>query len=218
MNTSNLVATTVTELALSVDNVMVWAILLSHIGIPKSRERFVLACGVAAAFVIRFAAIAAGSVALQYLHGLTYVLGLFLIWTGYKVTRESGEESGMSRLASRFRSPSVAAVVALSVTDVVFAVDSIPASFGITSDMSTIVAANAIALVALWSLYRVVVRAIDRFPYINYGLAIVLAYIGVGMLAHDYVDVPSWINVMVIALTLTAAATFGIRKTAVATN
>ena len=217
MNLTHLVSATFTELALSADNVMVWALIIRQLGISARMERRVLAAGIAIAFVLRYAAITAGSVALERYSWLTYVLGAVLVWTGIGIARsgdDSDDSPGIAELLTRwFKSPVTVAIIALGVTDLVFAVDSIPASFGITRDANVIALANAIALGALWFMYRVVTTLMDRLPYLQHGLAVVLVWVGIGMLAHHYVHVSELVNFAVIVAVLGIASAYSIAST-----
>lgn len=210
MNATELVSCTLTELSLSVDNVMVWAVIIARIGLPARQHRAVLAAGVAIALVLRIGAIGAGAALLERFAWLTYALAAVLVWTGYRIFRsddsDDGTDSVVMRVASRvLRSPAAVAVVALGVTDIVFAVDSIPASFGVTRDPWVISIANAIALAALWCLYGVVASLIDRFAYLSRGLAAVMVWLGASMALHSVVAVPEVVTLAVIVATLGAA-------------
>lgn len=217
MNLTELTSVTFTELSLSADNVMVWALIIRQLGIPAHLERRILAAGIGIALVLRVAAITAGSVALERFSWLTYVLGAVLVWTGVKIARsgDDGDETpGIAERLSRwFKSPVTVAVVALGVTDLVFAVDSIPASFGISRDPWVIGIANGIALAALWGMYRVVSSLMERLPYLTHGLALVLVWIGAGMLVHHYVTVPELVNFAVVCGVLGTAAAVSIYAT-----
>lgn len=201
MNVSELGSCTLTELALSADNVMVWALIMSRLNVPARQQRKVLAAGIGVAVVMRIAAILAGAAALERFAWLTYVLGAVLVITGVKILRTDSEasESRVARLMARWvKSPAVLAAVSLGVTDIVFAVDSIPASFGITRDSTAIIVANGIALAALWVLYNLVSRLMDRLKYLHVGLAAVLVWLGIAMLGHDVVQVPTLVELGVI--------------------
>src|SRR3954468_13685852 len=195
MNLTELVSCTVTELSLSVDNVMVWAVIIARIGLPARQHRAVLAAGIGLAFLLRAVAIGAGAVALERFSWLTYALGALLVWTGYRIARagddDSDDDGPVMRLATRvFRTPVLVTIAALGVTDLVFAVDSIPASFGVTRDPWVIGIANMVALVALWSLYGVVSSLMARFCFLSRGLAVVMVWLGATMALHHVFPVP----------------------------
>ncbi|SHT53114.1 integral membrane protein, TerC family [Mycobacteroides abscessus subsp. abscessus] len=217
MNIAELASTTFTELSLSADNVMVWALIIRQLDIPARMERRVLAAGIAIAFVLRYAAIAAGAVALERFAWLTYVLGAVLVWTGVKIARSGDADDETPGIADRlsrwFKSPVTVAIIALGVTDLVFAVDSIPASFGITRDADIIAIANVIALAALWFMYRAVSALMERLPYLTHGLAVVLVWIGAGMLVHHYIAVPELVNFTVVCGVLGISAAVSIYAT-----
>lgn len=210
MHVAELVSCTVTELSLSADNVMVWALIIARIGLPVRLHKRVLAAGIAIALVLRVVAITAGAVALERLSWLTYVLAAVLVFTGYRIARSGDDETGDSKIiaaASRvLRSPALVAVAALGVTDLVFAVDSIPASFGVTSDALTIGVANGIALAALWFLYGAVSALMERFVYLSRGLAVVMVWLGVTMALQHVYAVPELVTLAVIVAALAVAA------------
>lgn len=217
MNIPELTSCTLTELSLSVDNVMVWAVIINRVDLPAKYHRAVLAAGVGIALILRVVAIVAGADLLHRFDWLTYVLGAVLVWTGYRIARSSeGEESGdgrVMRAASKvLRYPPLVAIVALGATDLVFAVDSIPASFSITRDPWTIGVANGIALAALWSLYGVVSRLIDRFAHLSRGLAVIMVWLGVSMWVH----IPEYVTLTVIVGALGVSMLASIKRTEVA--
>ena len=215
MNLSELTTLTVTELALSADNVLVWALIMRRLNVPQRLQRRVLAGGIAIAVIVRVLAIWAGAEAIERYWWVTPLLGGVLIWTAVKVWRgESDEDDGESRLvewASRIGSPAVAATVGLGLVDIVFAVDSIPASFGISQHPGTIIIANGIALAALWWMYKAVSVLIDRLVYLTRGLVVVLAWLGATMVAAHWLQVPETVNLAVVVGTLTASAVLSLR-------
>ncbi|MCX2931393.1 hypothetical protein ORI20_14000 [Mycobacterium sp. CVI_P3] len=208
MNATELISCTLTELSLSVDNVMVWAVIIARIGLPARQYRAVLAAGVAMAFVLRAGAIVVGAAALERFAWLTFALGAVLVWTGYRIARDDSDDDGQGdgvvmRIAARvLRRPALVAVAALGLTDVVFAVDSIPASFGVTRDPLTIALANLVALAALWSLYGVVSALLDRFAYLSRGLAVIMVWLGLSMWLGHVVAVPEWVTLTFIVAAL----------------
>lgn len=222
MNSAALLSCTITELALSADNVMVWAVIMRNMGVQPAHQRRVLAGGIAIAVVLRIAAIAAGAAALERVAWLTYVLGVVLVLTGYRIARSiHGDDDVDGNAGGRFvrtlgrfiKSRNVIAVIALGMTDVVFAVDSVPASFGVTSDPRVIAIANGIALAALWSMFRIVSTLMDHLPLLQHGLALVMVWLGVTMLGHNVIHVPDMVNMLVIASILGAVAGLSKRGT-----
>lgn len=207
MNISALLSTTVAELALSADNVMVWALIMQRLDVPARLQRRVLAAGIGIAFVMRVGAVAIGSAALEHMAWLHYVLGIVLLGTAYRVWRSESHatesDGGLARWASKLGSPALAATVALGLTDLLFAIDSIPASFGITHDPAVIITANVVALAGLWIMYGYVSRLMERLTYLTKGLVIVLAWVGLVTLSP--IDVPELVNLGVIISVLGAA-------------
>jgi tellurite resistance protein TerC len=215
---TEVVSCTLTELSLSADNVMVWAVIIGRIGLPERQHRAVLAFGVGIAFVLRAVAIVAGAAALEQFGWLTYLLGAVLVWTGYRIARaDDGGDDGngfVMRTANRvLRRPALVAVAALGVTDLVFAVDSIPAAFAVTDDAATIAVANVVALAALWSMYGVVSRLLDRFVYLSRGLSVVMVWLGATMWLADIVHVSEFVMLSVIAVVLGASIVSSVAAT-----
>ena len=215
MNPSELLSLTLTELALSVDNALVWVLVLKRLGLARRTERAVLAAGVAIAFVARFVAISLGAEAVARWWFVTPALGVVLIVTGAKLICADNDDTdtGLVDRLARWMTPALAGVVSLGAIDVLFAVDSIPASFGISQHAGTIITANAIALAALWSIYGVVSKLITRLPYLHYGLAAVLVWLGVGMVLGA--DMPESANLAVITALLGVSAVWSLRAKAV---
>lgn len=212
MNTTELLSLTATELALSVDNVLIWALIMRRVGVPVRMHRRAIAAGVVIALVVRAIAIGAGAQAIERFSLLTPMLGAFLVYTAWKIVRGGDDDEsvpGLVTLSRWIKSPVVLAIVALGVVDVVFAIDSIPASFGISSHPVTIVVANGIALAGLWVMYPIVSRLMDSLPYLSHGLAVILAWIGATMLFHDAVSVPEYVTLSVIAVSLVGSGLAG---------
>jgi tellurite resistance protein TerC len=204
-----------TEKSLSIDNIFVFALLFRAFAVPVAYQRRVLFYGVFGALVFRGALIAAGASLIDHFGWVLYILGGLLIVSGTRMAR-GGELVDPDRniairilrglfpvtptyQGQRFVSrvngvlmatPLLLALLAIEVTDLVFAMDSIPAAFGITSQVFVIFTANAFAVLGLRSLYFVLVGAMDRFTYINVGLAVLLILIGSKMLLEPIISVP----------------------------
>lgn len=207
MNTADLLSVTVAELALSADNVMVWALIMRQLDVPARLQRRVLLAGIGMAVLMRIGAVMIGAELLERASWLHYVLGIILLVTAYRVWKSETEghdqDGGVTRWASKLGSPALAATVALGLIDLLFAIDSIPASFGITSDPAVIITANGIALAGLWLMYGWVATLIERMRYLTRGLVVVLAWVGVSTLLP--VEVPSALNLAVIVTVLGVA-------------
>jgi tellurite resistance protein TerC len=205
------------ERSLSLDNVFVFAVLLSYFAIPLERQSTVLGLGIALAVVLRLVFILAGAALLGAFHATFYVFGALLLYTAWRLARHEDSETDPRRnplvraLGGR---PLLAAFVALATTDLLFAIDSIPAIFAITDDAFVVFAANAFAMLGLRALYFLVVDLRQRFVYLSHGLAVILAFVGVKMLAVDVWHAPVWLSLAVIILVLAATILLSLRSTA----
>jgi tellurite resistance protein TerC len=177
-----------TESALSVDNIFVFVIILSGLQIDKTKQQLVLLLGIIIALVLRGVFIAAGTAIITRFSSAFFIFGAFLIYTAYKLLREDGneeEEQEDSRIVKFMRSKGASsftiALITLGVTDLVFALDSIPAIFGITKDPYIVVTAHIFALMGLRQLYFLLQGLLKRLVYLSKGLSIILAFIGVKM-------------------------------------
>ena len=216
-----------TEYALSVDNIFVFVIILSRLQVEKTKQQLVLLLGIIIALVLRGGFIAAGSAIIEKFSGAFFIFGAFLIFTAYKllVEDEGEEEWKEDRMITFLRSKGattfVIALVSLGFTDLVFALDSIPAIFGITRDPYIVVCANIFALMGLRQLYFLLQGLLQRLVYLSKGLSFILAFIGFKMfieafhgvgihkiagieLPHVAIEVSLF--VIVVALTVTAVA------------
>ena len=176
-----------TEYALSVDNIFVFVIILSRLQIEKTKQQLVLLLGIIIALVLRGIFIAAGTAIITRFSSAFFIFGAFLIYTAYQLLREDGkeEEPEDSRIVKLMRSRGASsftiALITLGVTDLVFALDSIPAIFGITKDPYIVVTANIFALMGLRQLYFLLQGLLKRLVFLSKGLSIILAFIGVKM-------------------------------------
>jgi tellurite resistance protein TerC len=201
------------ERSLSIDNIFVFALIFASFAIPTPEQGRLLSIGILMALVMRAVFIAAGAWLLEAFHFTIYLFGLLLVATGIKLARHSSEEihperNIVLRAIRRVRpgtSVTVAAVVVLATTDLIFAIDSIPAIFAVTTDAFIVFAANAFALLGLRSLYFLLAGMMDRFAYLSHGLAIVLVWVGAKMLLTDVWKIPIWLSLLVIVAVLAAA-------------
>ena len=192
-----------TEYALSVDNIFVFVIILSRLKIERQKQQLVLLLGIIIALLLRGGFIAAGAAIISRFQSVFFVFGAFLIFTAIQLVRESGhdEEVKESRvekfLKSKGTSTFTIALFSLGVTDLVFALDSIPAIFGITKDPYIVATANIFALMGLRQLYFLLQGLITRLVYLSLGLSGILGFIGVKMIfealhavgVHDIVGI-----------------------------
>lgn len=195
-----------TEYSLSVDNLFVFVIIMSRFAVPAAYQQRVLTVGIVLALVMRAVLIVLGAAAIARFSWVFYLFGAFLIYTAWKLTRhEDEEDAGLkdnavlravkrvlpttteyhgARLVTRVYgrtlvTPMVVVMIAVGTTDLLFALDSIPAIFGLTKEPFLVLAANAFALMGLRQLYFLIGGLLDRLVYLSYGLAGVLAFIGV---------------------------------------
>jgi tellurite resistance protein TerC len=207
-----------TEYALSVDNIFVFIILISTLKVKKESQQLVLLLGILIAIVLRVILIFAGIALVNRFTAAFYFFGAFLIFTAWKLINEKEEveeDQGMliTFLRKRGLSTFAIALIAIGVTDLVFALDSIPAILGLTTSSYVIVTANIFALMGLRQLYFLLQGAMDRLIHLGRGLSFILAFIGVKMILHalheNGVHVPDIslevsLTVIVSALSITA--------------
>jgi tellurite resistance protein TerC len=219
------------EKSLSVDNLFVFALILSYFAVPAAYQRRVIFWGIVGAIVLRAVFILAGAALLDAFHYTVYVFGSILVVTGIRMARHSNVEIHpernpvlkllgrvvpltpaydrdrltVRRAGRRTATPMLAALVMITTFDVVFAVDSIPAIFAITRDVFIVFAANAFSLLGLSALFFVLAGMIGRFRYLNVGLAAVLVFVGVKMVLSDVVTIPVYLSLAVVVLVLAAA-------------
>jgi TerC family integral membrane protein len=228
------------EKSLAVDNVFVWAIIFTYFAVPRRYQHRVLFYGVLGALVFRAIFIAAGSTLIASFSWILYVFAAFLLYTGYRMlrTRNSHFDPARSRAYLLFRrlvpmvdeyrgrrfvvmqagkwvaTPLLAVLVIVEVTDIVFAVDSIPAIFAVTSEPFLVFTANAFAILGLRAMYFLLADLIHRFVYLKAGLALVLMWVGVKMLLKiDVVYIPTTISLAVVATIITASIVLSLRAT-----
>jgi len=227
------------EKSLSVDNIFVFAVLLGYFAVPAAYQHRVLYWGVLGALVMRAIFIAAGAALLARFHWTIYVFGAFLVFTGVRmgthhetevhpernpvlralrrVVPMTGDYRGQRffvREAGRLlATPMLAVLVVIETTDVLFAVDSIPAIFAVTRDTFIVFTSNAFAILGLRALYFVLAGMIRRFTYLKYGLAVVLVYVGVKMLVSEHWKLPIWLSLGVIVVTITVSVVVSLVRT-----
>jgi len=251
-----------TEWSLSVDNLFVFLVILGRFAVPPKYRQRVLLFGVVLALVLRGLFIAAGAAALSAFSAVFYVFGAFLLWTAFTVAKEGGAEEGdveykenrLMKIVKRFvpstedyRSgavlvreggrrlvtPMLLVMIAIGSTDVLFALDSIPAIFGLTKDPYLVFSANAFALMGLRQLFFVVEGLLKRLRYLSYGLSVVLAFIAVKLILEalhtntlpfinggDSVgwapEIPTWLSLVVILVAIGGAGAASVIVTGIA--
>jgi tellurite resistance protein TerC len=177
----------ITEYSLSVDNLFIFILILARFKIEKIKQQLVLLIGIIMALILRGIFIALGSAAISRFSWVFYIFGAFLLFTAYKLISESGEKEWKEgRLINWFRkkgaSPLTIVLVAIAFTDLIFALDSIPAIFGLTKDPYIVFTANAFALMGLRQLYFLLGGLMNKLIYLTQGLAIILGFIGVKLI------------------------------------
>jgi tellurite resistance protein TerC len=205
------------ERSLSLDNVFVFAVLLGYFAIAPELQSKLLGWGIALAVVLRLVFILLGAALLDAFHATFYVFGALLLYTAWKLARHQDSEvdPGRNPLVRAFGGrPLLAAFAAIATTDVIFAVDSIPAIFAITEDAYIVFAANAFAMLGMRALYFLVVDLRERFVYLSQGLAVILGFVGIKMLLVDVWHVPIWLSLGVICAVLGATILISLRSTA----
>ncbi len=219
------------ERSLSLDNLFVFAVILSYFAVPGEKvQGKVLAWGIMLALGLRLIFIMIGAALLDAFHITFYAFGALLLYTAWKLARHDdteiepehnpllkqlrkrvtitddydGDKLFTKANGKRVATPLLAVFVVIASTDILFAVDSIPAIFAVTQESFIVFAANAFALIGLRALYFLLVGLMDRFVYLTQGLSVILAFIGVKMLLIDIWHVPIWLSLAVIAGTLGA--------------
>ncbi len=206
------------ERTLSLDNVFVFAVILGYFAVPAAVQPKVLSWGIALALVLRLVLIVVGAALLDTFHVTFYVFGAVLLFTAWKLVRREGHEVAPERnralrlLPQRLRArPLVVVFVVVATTDLVFAIDSIPAIFAVTSEPFVVFAANAFAVLGLRALYFLLAGMMDRFVYLSHGLALILAVIGAKMLLIDVWHPPIWLSLGIIVTVLAATVALSLR-------
>lgn len=174
----------ITEYSLSVDNLFIFILILARFQIDKKKQQLVLLAGIAMALVLRGIFIALGAAAIDRYSWVFYIFGAFLLYTSYKLftedeEREWKEGKAILWLRKRGASSLTIVLVAIAFTDLIFALDSIPAIFGLTKDPYIVFTANAFALMGLRQLYFLLGGLMDKLIYLNEGLSVILGFIGI---------------------------------------
>jgi tellurite resistance protein TerC len=213
------------EKSLSVDNVFVWAVLFSYFAVPREYQFRVLFWGVFGALMLRALFIFGGVAVLERFDWVLYVFGAFLVFTAVRIARHDGAEvhpdrNPVLRVARRvipstgeydgqrlvtrrtgrwLATPLLLVLILVETTDVVFAIDSVPAILAVSRDPFIVFASNAFAILGLRALYFLLAGLAGRFRYLNVGLGVILGFVGLKMLATDLLHVPTWLSLVVIA-------------------
>ncbi|WP_174524613.1 TerC family protein [Nocardioides jensenii] len=248
------------EYSLSIDNLFIFIIIMANFNVPREYQQKVLMIGIVLALIMRAIFIVLGAAAINQYSWVFYVFGLFLVWTAYKLAKEGAEdeddeyeENRLVKFAEshlpatsewngtkffsiengkRLITPMFLVVLTLGTTDLLFALDSIPAIYGVTKDPYLVFTANVFALMGLRQLYFLIGGLLQRLIYLSYGLAFLLLFIGVKLVLHamhenelpfinggEHItwapDVPIWLSLVVIigTLAITAIASLAVSRT-----
>lgn len=219
------------EKSLAVDNIFVFLMLFTYFAVPAELQKRVLILGVVGAIVLRAAMILVGAWLIKEFHWVLYLFGLFLLVTGIKMLVFAnansdlennpilkwmrghmnltpdfdGEKFWVARQGVRFYTPLFVVMILIGITDVVFAVDSIPAIFAITDDPFIVMTSNIFAILGLRAMYFLLADLKDRFHLLTYGLGVILVFVGTKMLIVDWVKIPVGISLGVVGATLVVA-------------
>ncbi len=226
------------EKSLSVDNVFVWSLMFTTMSIPIRYQHRVLFWGIFGALTLRGIFILAGSALIAQFWWVLLIFGVFLVYTGFKIIRHTEDEGegatvrGMATLerimpvsheldgqkfftrlnGKRAATPLLAALVVIEVTDVIFAVDSVPAILAVSNEPYLVFASNAFAILGLRAMYFLLANAREKFHYLSHGLGAILIFVGVKMTISHWYHLNTYVSLVVIALLLTAAIVFSLRK------
>jgi len=239
-----------TEYSLSIDNLFIFIVIMNKLNVPRELQQSALLIGIVLALVLRGVFIAVGAAAIQEFSWVFYLFGLFLVWTAYKLAKDDdmdGEHYDQPRIVKyaqthlpvtdkwngvklsvkengkRLYTPMFIVVLSLGMTDLLFALDSIPAIYGLTKEPYLVFTANVFALMGLRQLYFLIGDLLKRLVYLSYGLAVLLAFIGVKLILHamhenelpfvnggEHItwapEIPIWLSLVVILATLAVTA------------
>ncbi|MCT8340280.1 TerC family protein [Flavobacteriaceae bacterium TK19130] len=216
------------ELSLSIDNVFVIAVIFSSFKIPEKYQHRVLFWGILGAIVFRALMILFGVTLINKVDWIIYVFGAFLLYTAYKMLksddsdfdpkssamyrflrrifpvthRMDGDKFFIRRMGIRAATPLFLALMVIELTDVLFALDSIPAILAITADPFIVFSSNILAILGLRSMYFLISRMLQKFRFINYSLVVILGFVGIKMILVHHVEIPEWLSLGIIVLAL----------------
>ncbi|HEU5085125.1 MAG TPA: TerC family protein [Acidimicrobiales bacterium] len=226
------------EKSLSIDNVFVWALIMGYFGVPQKYQFRVLFWGIFGALVLRAIFIFGGVAILERFHWVIYVFGAFLLFTALRLLRPThddvhpednfilrmvnkvipstpeydGQKLFTRKAGRRLATPLFAVLVVVESSDVIFAVDSIPAILAVSREEFIVFSSNAFAILGLRALYFLLADLRNRFRYLQQGLAVVLAFVGIKMLISEVYHLPTFLSLAVIAVVLTVAIVVSIKR------
>lgn len=216
------------EFSLSIDNVFVIAVIFRSFRIPDLYQHRVLFWGILGAILFRAIMIVFGVALINQFDWIIYVFGAFLIYTAYKMLKSDGSEFNpkesfvfkklrkilpftafmngdhffIRKRGIRVATPLLMALIIIELTDILFALDSIPAILAITADPFIVFSSNILAIMGLRSMYFLISRMLDKFRFINYSLVAILTFVGLKMIFSHHIEMPEWLSLAVISLAL----------------
>lgn len=232
------------ELSLSIDNIFVIAVIFRSFAVPQKYQHRVLFWGIIGAIVFRALMIFFGIWLIEKIEWITYVFGAFLIYTAikmagphddsqfdpknskvFKAVRKilpvtgslHGQKLVISKMGKVFVTPLFVALIVIEFTDILFALDSIPAVLAITEDPFIVFSSNIMAILGLRSMYFFLANVIDKFAYLKYSLMVILIFVGIKMLLHGYlkeheIEMPEWLSLSVIILSLAGGILYSLYR------
>lgn len=227
------------EKSLSIDNVFLWAMLFSYFAVPPKFQHRVLFWGIFGALVLRAAFIFGGIALLESIHWIVYVFGAILLFTAYRFYTHKedqadvgnnamlrwvrkiipqtddyrGEHFFVKEQGKRLATPLFIVLVTIELSDILFAVDSVPAILAVTQNEFLVFSSNAFAILGLRALYFLLADMQGRFPYLNRGLAIILGFVGMKFIISGWYEIPTVASLAVIAVVMTATILLSLRAT-----
>ncbi|MBS7814067.1 TerC family protein [Wohlfahrtiimonas chitiniclastica] len=229
----------VLEKSLSIDNIFVFLLIFSFFKIPAKFQRRVLVYGIFAAIALRVLMVLVGSALISQFEWILYVFGAFLVYTGFTMFKKHDEEENLNdkwlirtvknkfrftdRLDAehfftienglRYGTPLLLALIVITISDIIFAVDSVPAIFAITKDPFIVMTSNVFAILGLRAMYFLLADMADRFHFLQYGLATILIFIGGKMLLLALnIHIPTWISLSVVLLILVGSVVISLKR------
>ena len=216
------------ELSLSIDNVFVIAVIFSSFAIPPIYQHRVLFWGILGAIVFRGVMILFGVALINRFEWIIYVFGVFLLYTAFRMLRHDeenfnpkeskvfralgkifpitsslhGHDFFVRRMGINAATPLFVALIVIEITDIMFALDSIPAILAITADPFIVFSSNILAILGLRSMYFLISRMLQKFRHMNYSLVVILGFVGLKMLFSHYVHIPEWVSLSIIVVSL----------------
>jgi tellurite resistance protein TerC len=226
------------EESLSMDNVFVWALILSYFRVPPEYQHRVLFWGIFGALILRATFIFAGIAVINTFDWVLYLFGGFLLYTAFKLIFDDDDqvdpgESRFLRVVNRFvrtsdeldgqklftrrtghllATPLFSVLLLVEITDLLFAVDSVPAVLAVSREQFIVFSSNAFAILGLRAMYFLLADMRNRFSYLQEGLAIILAFVGVKMLVHRWYHIPTWLSLVMIVIVLVASVGFSLKS------